>query len=50
MFVYNSGTSLWNSGEEGKENRMIVNNTKMDYICAGRGYGDVYGKLLNNGG
>jgi hypothetical protein len=48
--VCNSGTALWNSREEGKEKRMIVNNMEMDYICAGRGYGDVYSKLLNNGG
>jgi hypothetical protein len=29
---------LWNSGGEGKEKRMIVNNIEIHYICAGRRY------------
>jgi hypothetical protein len=28
---------------------MIVNKSKYIYICAGGGYKDMYGKLLNNG-
>jgi hypothetical protein len=33
---------LWNSGKEGKENRMIVINIKILHICAGRGHNDMY--------
>jgi hypothetical protein len=40
--VCNSGTTLWNSREEEKEKRMIVNNMEINYICAVRGYSDMY--------
>jgi hypothetical protein len=43
MIIYkHSVTTLWNLREEGKEKRMLVNNIKMHYICAGRGYNNVY--------
>jgi hypothetical protein len=29
---------------------MIVNNIEIHCICAGRGYSDMYGKLLTNAG
>jgi hypothetical protein len=35
MFVI-EGITLWNLGEEEKEKKMIVNNTEIHYICAGR--------------
>jgi hypothetical protein len=42
-----SGTTLWNSGKEEKEKRMMVyQNIIKHNICEGRGYMDVYQKLL----
>jgi hypothetical protein len=29
-------------GKEGKEKRTIVNNIKIQYICAGRVYNNIY--------
>jgi hypothetical protein len=40
--VRNHGTIPWNLGEERKENRMIVNDIEIHYICADRGYNDMY--------
>jgi hypothetical protein len=37
-----SRTTLWNSGEEKKEKRVIVNTTEIHNICTGRGYKDMY--------
>jgi hypothetical protein len=49
--VCNSGTTLWNSGEEGKEKKMIrCQQNIIHNICDGRGYNDMYWQLLKNGG
>jgi hypothetical protein len=40
--VCNSGTTLWNLGEEGKEKRMTQHQYGNTYICAGRGSNDMY--------
>jgi hypothetical protein len=48
--VCNSGTSLWNSGKEGKEKRMSINDKLKYNICEGRGHNDIYGKLSKKRG
>jgi hypothetical protein len=41
VHVCNNGTTLWNTGEERKEKKMIVNSIKIPCVCADRKY-DMY--------
>jgi hypothetical protein len=39
----NSGTTLWNSGKEGREKRLLSINNIIKYnICEGKGYKNMY--------